>query len=163
VATTNGSTWSTQSVGNTNTLEAVVATSTTSAWITGDQNSQNVNQYLTQNGGTKWIATNPQHVETDVSPTATGSVTSVKATVTYKCSAAPSATTGFWLLASPDAGATWTYYALAAGGTSTTTATVDLSSLVDTTTKVTNLVLRFYVELGNTIKTSNDVIQVQVN
>ncbi len=131
----------------------------------GAENSGGLNLQLTQDGGTTWIANAAQNLEFAFSPTtASGAgINSVKATLSYKTSANPGASTRFWLLASVDGGATWKYYALPAGATTTKTSTVDLSSLVDTPTKLQNLKLRFYVEWGNNISINNDIVQLQVN
>jgi photosystem II stability/assembly factor-like uncharacterized protein len=163
----NGTSWSGQTLdANANKCQTLAFWDANTGLIgcDGTKNAPPIDLQLTQNGGTSWIPLENQNIEFRFSPTvASGAaVTTVKATITYKCSVAPVAPAKFWLLASPDAGASWKYYSLAGGTTSTTTATVDLSSLVDTGTKVQNLQVRFYVSLG-AFSTIHDLVQVQVN
>jgi hypothetical protein len=162
----NGSTWATQTSGTTNNMKGVFARDAQSVWAVSDNNLLPQQTYLTQNGGTTWITTYPQDVEFTFTPTiASGTaVTSVQATIAQDASANPAAGTVFWLMASPDDRTSWKYFALPAATTTTSTPTVDLTSLIDTTTKVDDLVLRYYVEAPTTaFAVKHDFVQVQVN
>jgi hypothetical protein len=97
-----------------------------------------------------------------------GTISSVKATLTYKPSTNATSGTGFWLLVSGDGGGSWTFYPLTAALLSSTTVTssVDISATINTVSKVQNMRLRFYIESvpgGTGFKTIHDFVHVDVN
>jgi hypothetical protein len=162
----NGTSWSAQTadaIAN-NCVAVAFFNATTGVLGCDSKNAPALNLQRTGDGGSDWIGLGSQYLQVAFSPTLSlsATLTSVKATVTYKTSAAPGAATSFWLLASLDGGTTWTYYALPAGSTTATTQTVDLSTLVTTVAQLQNLRLRFFVDQGSSFTTSHDYINVAV-
>jgi photosystem II stability/assembly factor-like uncharacterized protein len=162
----NGTSWSAQTADATaNNCFAVAFFDANHGLLGCDtKNSPAIDLQRTGDGGSDWVSLGSQYLQFGFSPALSPSATivSVKATFTYKTSAAPGSASIFWVLASPDGGTTWTYYALPAGSTTAATATVDLSSLITTLTQLQNLALRFYVSQGSTFTTSHDYVNLQV-
>jgi hypothetical protein len=162
----NGTSWSSQTADATANNCFAVAFYDANTGLLGcdSKNAPAMNLQRTGDGGSDWIALDSQYLQFGFSPSLSQSatITSVKATVTYKTSAAPGAASSFWLLASTDGGTTWKYYPLPVGSTTAATQTVDLSSLVTTVSQLQNLSLRFYVDQGSTFTTSHDYVNVSV-
>ncbi len=124
---------------------------------------------LTADGGTTWAEDAAGYVEfTPVTPTLPpGTVSSVVARFVYRTTTVPGAGSRFVLLASADAGATWTSFTLAATTAANTDVTnsVDLSSLgFSPATRAQNIRLRLAVmPKGGTLTTQVDLVHVDIN
>lgn len=125
---------------------------------------------LTADGGATWGEGDPGYVEfTPRNPTlaAGQAVTAVVARIVFRTTAVPGAGSRFTLLASADAGATWTPFTVTAPTAANTdvTQSIALTSLgFSPTTRVGDLRLRFSVApKGGAITTQFDLVHVDVN
>lgn len=125
---------------------------------------------LTSNGGTTWGEGAARYVEfTPVTPTfpAGGTVSSVVARIMYRTTTVPGAGSRFVLLASADAGVTFTPFTL----TGTTAANTDVTDSIDisslgfsSATRAQNIRLRLSVmPKGGTLVTQMDLVHVDIN
>jgi photosystem II stability/assembly factor-like uncharacterized protein len=125
---------------------------------------------LTADGGTSWGEGSAGYVEfTPVTPTLPpgGTVSSVVARLVYRSTTVPGAGSRFVLLASADAGVTWTPFTLAGTTVANTDVTnsIDLSSLGFTpATRAQNIRLRLVVmPKGGTLVTQVDLVHLDIN
>lgn len=125
---------------------------------------------LTSDGGATWGEGDPGYVEfTPRNPTLAGgeAVTAVMARIVFRTTTVPGAGSRFTLLASADAGTTWTPFTLTAPTAANTdvTQSIALTSLGFTpTTRVGDLRLRFSVApRGAAITTQIDLVHIDVN
>jgi photosystem II stability/assembly factor-like uncharacterized protein len=163
--TNGGTTWTTLTVPAAN-YYGLSCLSTTACIAVSDAPSI----LLTSDGGATWGEGPVGYVEfTPVTPTfpTGGTVSSVVVRLVFRTTTVPAAGSRFTLLASADAGATWTPFAVTAPAAANTdvTQSIDISALgFSPATRAQNILLRFSVSpKTNPITTQIDLVHVDVN
>jgi hypothetical protein len=167
VASTNGTTWAAQTSGTTYDIWGFECLSASNCYLSGSNNTGGAGVLLeTTNGGTSWFApTAAQYLQWTFTPTVAtgGPVSSAVVTLVDDATATPGGGSTSYIEVSVNSGSTWTAFQIANETTAMVTQTVSVVSLVNSSTAVSGLELRYVVSNGSAFRSYFDLVRVDIN
>jgi photosystem II stability/assembly factor-like uncharacterized protein len=167
LASTNGTTWTAQTSGTTYDVWGFECLSAVNCYAVGSNGGGGAGVLLeTTNGGTTWFApVATQYLQWSFTPTVVSgaAVTSAVLTLVSDASATPAAGSTTYVGVSANSGSTWTLFSIANQTTAMTTQTLSIASVINSSTAVSGLEIRYVVSDGSAYKSIFDLVHVDIN
>jgi photosystem II stability/assembly factor-like uncharacterized protein len=167
VASTNGTSWTAQTSGTADYIWGFECISSLNCYAVGSNQGETAGVLLeTTNGGSTWfVPVATQYLQWTFTPVvATAApVTSAVLTLVSDASATPGSGTTTYVGVSANSGATWTLFSIANETTTMTTQTLSLASVINSSSAVSGLEIRYVVSNGSAFKSTFDLVHVDIN